>query len=99
MFKYRSLKKYSKKLLPRLNKRYGIKESYSASEVRTTVYKCNFKAQYLPLGYMLALSENDWKDVFLEEFPGLCPKNSKNQVLLSLAEKNYKDSKAILKKV
>jgi hypothetical protein len=71
MFKNRQIKKYEKKLLPTLVKRYGLQTSYSASQVRATVYQCNFTPTYLPLGYMLYLEPNECKHILSKEFPEL----------------------------
>lgn len=72
MFTTWSLKKYFNKLLPRLEKRYGKQANYSASQVRATIYQCNFNPKHLVLGYVLALNEQDLIKVIANEFPDLC---------------------------
>jgi len=69
MFKYWAIKKYGTKLLPKLRKRYGEQRCYTASQLRATVYQCDFNPQYLPLGYILFLNENELERVLKQEFP------------------------------
>ena len=59
MFKYSSIKKYGNKLLPALEKKFGNKTYFSASEVRSTVYKKNFNPAFLPLGYIISLHPDE----------------------------------------
>lgn len=87
MFKHRSLKKYTKKLRPTLEKRYGKQAHYSASQVRSTVYQCNFKCEHLPLGYMLALNKDDLTKVAAIEFPETCLKSYKQDISIRLKNK------------
>jgi len=71
MFKQAAIKRYGKRLHPYLQKRYGKKAFYSASEVRATVYQCSFKPKYLPLGYLLFLENSALKTIIKKEFPSL----------------------------
>lgn len=96
MFKYRSIKKYGKKLLPLLEKRYGVKGTYSSGEIRTTVYHCNFNPKYLPLGYILFLEKKELKVVMPREFPELCISNYQNEINDILVKKKYSGYLAIL---
>ena len=90
MFKYWSIKKYGNKLLPLLEKRYGLKDFYTASEVRATVYQQDFNPTYLPLGYILCLKKVDVKAIFAKEFPSLCPDAYKQEILAYLNTKQYR---------
>ena len=58
MFKYWSIKKYGNKLLPLLEKRYGIKDFYTPSEVRATVYQQDFKPNIFTIGLHLMLKKS-----------------------------------------
>lgn len=69
MFKYWSIKRYGTKLLPNLEKNFGCKEYYSASEIRTTIFKNNFSTRYLPLGYILFLDDLSLRETMYIEFP------------------------------
>lgn len=89
MFKYYSIKKYGKKLLPALEKRYGHKEYYSASEVRATVYQNNFNPKYLPLAYLLFLDQNALKNVLYSEYPELNISHYKQDIVEYLNRKQY----------
>lgn len=89
MFKYYSIKKYGSKLLPILVKRYGEKKHYSASEVRATVFQCNFNPKLLPLGYMLFLTQSDLKNVLYIEYPHLDVKQYKKEISDYLSIKRY----------
>ncbi len=71
MFKQAAIKRYGKRLHPYLQKRYGKKAFYSASEVRATVYQCSFKPKYLPLGYLLFLEKSSLEIIMKKEFPSL----------------------------
>ena len=71
MFKQAAIKRYGKRLHPYLQKRYGKKTFYSASEVRATVYQCSFKPKFLPLGYLLFLDKNALDVIIKKEFPAL----------------------------
>ena len=72
MFKYSSIKKYGKKLHPKLVKRFGEQQFYSSSQVRSTVYQCDFNPDYLPLGYLLFLDKTASNEIIKVEFPQLC---------------------------
>ena len=63
MFKYWTIKRYGTKLLPTLERNFGCKDYYTASEVRTSVFKNNFSSNYLPLGYLLFLDDISLKDL------------------------------------
>lgn len=89
MFKYWSIKKYGNKLLPLLEKRYGVKDFYTPSEIRTTVYQRDFNPHYLPLGYLLFLNRADIKSIFAKEFPLICPESYKREILAYLHAKQY----------
>lgn len=96
MFKYYSLKKYSKKLLPALEKRYGKAKYYSASQVRATIYQHDFNPRYLPLAYLLFLEKNSLKNVIYIEFPELNMIQYKDEICQYLA---CKQSDSYLKKL
>ncbi|MGB1197426.1 MAG: hypothetical protein ACPG46_00160 [Thalassotalea sp.] len=89
MFKYWSVKKYGNKLLPALENRYGIKDFYSPSEVRSTVYQKDFNPDLLPLGYLLFLNSTDLSSIFSQEFPSLTPESYKQEILAYLNTKQY----------
>ncbi len=72
MFKYSSIKRYGKRLHPKLVKRFGEKKFYSSSQIRSTVYQCDFNPEYLPLGYLLFLEKNASQEIITLEFPQLC---------------------------
>lgn len=57
--------------MPALINRFGEKEYYTPSEVRSTVYHKNFNPKYLPLAYLLYLDKNDLKNVIYIEYPEL----------------------------
>ena len=90
MFKYRSIKKYKAKLLPKLTKRYGEKSHYSASEVRSTIYQGNFNPKFLPLGYILFLENDELLQIMNSEFPQVCLKNYKEEMVNYLTRKKYR---------
>ena len=89
MFKRRAIKKYGNKLLPKLQKRYGEQTYYSASQVRATVYQCNFNAIYLPLGYILFLDSYAQNSIIAKEFPELCIGTYKQEMKDYLDERKY----------
>ena len=89
MFKRAAIKKYGNKLLPKLRQRYGEKVSYNASQVRATVYQCNFNPSYLPLGYLLFLEESALSQIISIEFPQLCMNNYKQELRTYLNEHKY----------
>ena len=72
MFKRLSVKRFIKKIRPALEKKYGVQESYSVSQIRTVVFTKNFNIKHLPLAYILCLSKNDIRAVLDEEYPELC---------------------------
>ena len=89
MFKRRAIKKYGNELLPKLQKRYGEHTFYNASQVRSTVYQCNFNASYLPLGYLLFLDSSELTKIITKEFPDLCIRGYKQDVKNYLNERKY----------
>jgi hypothetical protein len=89
MFKYWSIKRYGTKLLPTLEKRFGEKNFYSASEVRSTIFQENFAPKYLPLGYLLFLNESSLKEVMLIEYPNINIASYKKEILSYLTKKRY----------
>lgn len=89
MFKFSSIKKYGKKLHPTLVKRYGEKDFYSASEIRSTVYQCDFNPKHLPLGYLLFLETKQLNQVITKEFPQLCIKSYKAEIAEYLNEREH----------
>lgn len=92
MLKYYSLKKYGRKFSPTLEKRYGRKQHYSASEVRATVYQNDFNPKYLPLAYLLYLEKNMLKNVLYAEYPELNVAQYKEDIINYLSKKNYSGS-------
>ncbi|QBG35326.1 DUF6559 family protein [Litorilituus sediminis] len=92
MLKHAAIKKYGKKLLPKLQERYGNHNFYSASQVRATVYQCNFNPKYLPLGYLLFLEENALTKILSIEFPDLCIDDYKAEMCSYLDRKKYHGS-------
>jgi hypothetical protein len=89
MFKYWSIKRYGTKLLPSLEKRFGIKENYSASEIRSTVFIGNFSPKYLPLGYILFLDDISLKETLYVEFPQINVSEYRREILNYLDSKSY----------
>ncbi len=89
MLKRRAIKKYGKQLLPRLQQRYGEQTFYNASQVRATVYQCNFNPKYLPLGYLLFLDSCSLNKVAATEFPELCMKEYKQEIKDYLSKRKY----------
>jgi len=89
MYKYWSIKRYGTKLLPTLEKNFGVKDSYSASEIRSTVFKSNFSPKYLPLGYILFLDDISLKETMYIEFPQLKISEYRKEVLNYLESKSY----------
>jgi hypothetical protein len=89
MFKYWSINRYGSKLLPSLEKQYGIKKYYSASEVRTTVFKNNFSPKYLPLGYLLFLDHQTLMEAMYIEFPQVNVDEYRQSILHYLESKSY----------
>jgi len=98
MFKYWSIKRYGTKLLPALEKRFGIKESYSASEIRSTVFIKNFSPKYLPLGYLLFLDDITLKETMYVEFPQLTVASYRQEILSYLDSKSYHGYLQVLQK-
>jgi len=89
MFKRSAIKKYGNKLLPTLQKRYGEKIFYNASQVRATVYQCDFNPNYLPVGYLLFLEQNSLNQVMPVEFPQLCVRKYKQDLQAYLDDRKY----------
>jgi len=89
MFKRRAIKKYGNKLLPKLQQRYGEQTFYSASQVRGTIYQCNFNPTYLPLGYLLFLDAPALNGVLSSEFPELCIRKYKQEMKSYLDDRKY----------
>lgn len=89
MFKYWSLKKYGKKLRPYLEKKFGKRDFYSASEIRTVVYQKDFNPSFLPLGYILFLDPKEIQQTFYIEFPQLNINEYKQEILNYLNKKSY----------
>ncbi|OKY27937.1 MULTISPECIES: DUF6559 family protein [Thalassotalea] len=96
MFKYWSIKKYGSKLLPLLEKQYGVQDAYTASQIRTVVYQKDFNPEYLPLGYILFLDQNDLNTVLDKEFPSLNVAEYKKEILTYLEQKSYRGFLQIL---
>jgi len=89
MFKRRAIKKYGNQLLPKLQKRFGESTFYNASQVRSTIYQCNFNPNYLPLGYILFLDSCELNSVVTTEFPDLCIRTYKEEMRDYLNERKY----------
>jgi len=89
MFKYWHIKKYGDNLANRLAKRYGEKHFYNASQIRATIYQCNYKPSYLPLGYLLYLERSQLNETLEREFPELDIQSYKNEMLDYLGKKQY----------
>lgn len=89
MFKYWSIKKYGSKLLPQLEKHYGENTFYTASQIRTIVYKKDFNPSYLPLGYILFLDPIKLDQVLAKEFPEVKVSEYKKEILTFLEKKSY----------
>lgn len=92
MFKYWSLKKYVTKLLPLLEKQYGVRAFYSASQIRETIFKKDFDPKFLPLGYILFLERSKLLDTMSEQFPDINISEYKKEILLYLERKSYRGS-------
>jgi len=89
MLKYASIKKYGYKLLPCLRRRYGEQLFYTASQIRATVYQCNFNPKFLPLGYLLFLDPPLLMQLMNKEFPAVCVKNYKIDICDYLDKRRY----------
>ncbi|MBL4765328.1 MAG: hypothetical protein JKX67_08650 [Colwellia sp.] len=89
MLKYVAIKKYGYKLLPRLQQRYGEQLFYTASQIRATVYQCNFNPKFLPLGYLLFLDPSLLIQLMHEEFPAVCINNYKRDICHYLDKRKY----------
>ncbi|MFT5759427.1 MAG: hypothetical protein ACI9LM_004189 [Alteromonadaceae bacterium] len=96
MFKYWSIKKYGSKLLPLLEKRYGVKKHYTTHEIRTLVYRKSFNPRYLPLAFILFLESNELSMVMEEEFPHINIADYKKEILSILNKKSYQGYLQIL---
>lgn len=90
MFKYWSIKKYGSKLLPALEKRYGLQLNYTAHQIRSTVYRKNFNPKYLPLGYIMFLSHKELQATLYAEFPELNVAQYRNEIIKYLDNKSYR---------
>ncbi len=89
MFKQRAIRKYGNKLLPKLQKRYGEQKYYNASQVRATVYQCDFNPKFLPLGYLLFLDKCSLNEVMSVEFPELSIRQYKQDMQRYLDQHQY----------
>lgn len=89
MFKYWSIKRYGTKLLPILERNFGCKEYYNASEIRTTIFKNNFSTKYLPLGYILFLDDLSLKETMYIEFPQIEICHYRKEITDYLESKSY----------
>jgi len=89
MLKYWSIKKYGSKLLPLLEKRYGIKKYYTTNEIRTVIYRKSFNPKYLPLAYILFLESSELSKIMAKEFPSLVIANYKKEILTILNKRSY----------
>jgi hypothetical protein len=98
MFKYWSIKRYGTKLLPTLERNFGCKDYYTASEVRTTVFKNNFSSNYLPLGYLLFLDDISLKEAMYIEFPQINISEYRQEISSYLASKSYHGYLQVLQK-
>ena len=96
MFKHYAIKKYGNKLLPTLQKRYGKQAYYTSSQIRSTVYQCNFQPYYLPLGYLLFLEPIHLTSIMQEEFPNTCIENFKKEIRDYLSQRKYHGSLQLL---
>ncbi len=92
MLKHAAIKRYGKRLQPKLNQRYGKQEFYSPSQVRATVYQCSFNPKYLPLGYLLFLEPSDLTEIISDEFPELCINKYKVEMRAYLDNRKYHGS-------
>lgn len=89
MFKHRAIKKYGNQLLPKLQQRYGEQTFYNASQVRATIYQCNFNPSYLPLGYLLFLDSCALNKITATEFPELCMREYREEIKDYLSNRKY----------
>jgi len=89
MLKYWSIKKYGSKLLPLLEKRYGIKKYYTTNEIRTVIYRKSFNPKYLPLAYILFLESSELSKIMAKEFPSLVIADYKKEILTILNKRSY----------
>lgn len=89
MLKYSAIKKYGYKLQPRLQKRYGEQPFYTASQIRATVYQCNFNPKFLPLGYLLFLEPPLLTQLMSDEFPSVCINHYKKEICDYLDKRKY----------
>ncbi|WP_206485433.1 DUF6559 family protein [Thalassotalea sp. G2M2-11] len=91
MFKYWSLKKYGKKLLPTLEKHYGVQDFYTPSQIRTVVYCKDFDPSYLPLAYLLYAAPQSLTETLETEFPRLDIQAYKREIIGYLEQQSYRD--------
>jgi hypothetical protein len=89
MFKYWSIKRYGTKLLPTLERNFGCKNYYSASEIRTTIFQNNFSSKYLPLGYLLFLDDLSLKEAMYIEYPQVDINEYRKEISNYLESKSY----------
>ena len=89
MFKYWSIKRYGSKLLPTLERNFGCKDYYTASEIRTTIFKNNFSSKYLPLGYLLFLDDISLKETMYIEYPQINIGEYRQEISNYLEKKSY----------
>ena len=71
MFKYLAIRRYQKRLVPILKRRFPETKQFTASQIRTVVYQEDFSPKLLPLGYMMLLSGSELSGVLDLEFPEL----------------------------
>lgn len=69
--RYFAVGKYFKKLYPALKDRYGVNDTYTAGQVKRTVFEYSFSNKHLPYAYGLFLTEHDLGKVLESEFPEL----------------------------
>jgi len=89
MLKYWSIKKYGSKLLPLLEKHYGIKKHYTTNEIRTVIYRKSFNTKYLPLAYILFLDSRELSIAMAKDFPSLAIADYKKEILTILNKRSY----------
>ncbi len=97
MFKRAAIKRYGHRLQPKLHQRYGEQSTYTARQVRATVYQCNFNPTYLPLGYVLFLEKEELTSILESEYPELCIKSYKDEIKGYLEQRKYYGNLVALK--
>ena len=100
MFKYWSIRKYGTKLLPALEKRYGKSSTstYTASQIRATVYQEDFNPKYLPLGYILFLNPHELNRTIKQEFSDFNIESFKQEIVVLLNENSFPGNLSILQR-